>query len=289
MLGSGVPQDYLADGTPAQSHPMFRPHPVQGWSPDFVPELVSRAMQDGLVDIVQPVSAHEGLRLARHLARREGILAGISAGATLAAAMRIAETAPAGSRILFMVPDTGERYLSTVLFEDIGQEMDADERAISASTPLCRFGEPPVKAPVAAAPMPLPTPRAMKEVRAAIADLSRPVVIFGLEWCEFTWAAARFLRDIGVPCRQVQLDSAEMLNTSLGGEIRAALRQLTGQPTIPQVFALGRHLGGAMDLMEMHDRGELVPMLEQHGVTVEGDRDVLARGYLPSWLASRSA
>jgi cysteine synthase A len=157
LLASGIPQDYRLDGTPAASHPMFRPHPVQGWAPDFVPGIVGQAREAGLIDHVQPIAAAEGLRLAREMALREGIFCGISAGATLAAALKVAESAPAGSRILFMVPDTGERYLSTVLFEGVGQEMDADEKAISNSTPLCRFGAPTL-AVTAPKPSALPEP-----------------------------------------------------------------------------------------------------------------------------------
>src|SRR5262249_42617891 len=142
VLASGIPQSYNADGTPAESHPMFRPHPVQGWGPDFIPRLTGDAIEGGLIDVIQPISGADALRLARELAQREGIFCGVSGGATLAAALQVAKTAPKGSRILLMVPDTGERYLSTPLFEGIGQEMDADERAISNSTPLCRFGAP---------------------------------------------------------------------------------------------------------------------------------------------------
>src|SRR5262249_48233444 len=142
ILASGIAQKYNADGTPAESHPMFRPHPVQGWGPDFIPRLTGDAVDGGLVDSIQPIAGADALRLARELALREGIFCGVSGGATLAAALEVAKTAPKGSRILFMVPDTGERYLSTPLFEEIGQEMDAAELAISNSTPLCRFGMP---------------------------------------------------------------------------------------------------------------------------------------------------
>ena len=248
LLASGIPQDYRLDGTPAASHPMFRPHPVQGWAPDFVPGIVGQAREAGLIDHVQPIAAAEGLRLAREMALREGIFCGISAGATLAAALKVAESAPAGSRILFMVPDTGERYLSTVLFEGVGQEMDAEEKAISNSTPLCRFGAPTpaVTAPEPSA-LPEPTERATAEVRTIMEDPAFPVVVFGLEWCEFTWSVRRFLRDLGVAFRPVELDSVAMQQSGLGGEIRLVLRNITGQPTIPQIFVAGRSLGGAMD------------------------------------------
>jgi cysteine synthase A len=77
---------------------------------------------------------------ARRLARSEGIVTGISGGSTLAVAMRVAETAPEGSVILAMLPDTGERYMTTPLFQDIPEDMDAEEKAISASTPGFQLG-----------------------------------------------------------------------------------------------------------------------------------------------------
>ena len=207
MLASGVGQSYRADGTPAESHPLFRPHPMQGWSPDFIPRLTGDAVEGGLIDAIQPVGGAESLRLARELARQEGIFCGISAGATLAAALAVARTAPKGSRILFMVPDTGERYLSTPLFEAIGQEMDAEEVAISNSTPLCRFGAPaPQPAAAPAAPVEPAPARARDFVEQAISDPDQPVVMFALEWCEFCWAVRRFLKDIGVPFRSVDLE-----------------------------------------------------------------------------------
>ncbi|TPE52675.1 pyridoxal-phosphate dependent enzyme [Amaricoccus solimangrovi] len=290
MLASGVGQRYNSDGTPAGSHPLFRPHPMQGWSPDFIPRLTGDAFGDGLVDAVQPVSGAESLRLARELARQEGIFCGVSAGATLAAALEVAKTAPKGSRILFMVPDTGERYLSTPLFEKIGQEMDDEERAISDSTPLCRFGAPaarPTPAPAApAAPSPL---QAREFVTRAIGDQDQPVVMFALEWCEFCWAARRFLTDLGVPFRSVDLDSVAMQADDLATGVRQALRERTGEPTIPQIFIGGARVGGAVDLLSLHDRGELEPLLRAAGLAPTGDTAIVGRGYLPKWLAARPA
>ena len=289
VLLSGSEQAYHADGTPAASNALFRPHPVQGWSPDFLPHIVHTAREEGLIDEIQPIGSAEALRLARDLARYEGIFCGISAGATLAAALEVAGRASPGSRILFMVPDTGERYLSTVLFEEIGQEMSAEEQAISDSTPLGRFGAP--SAPAAHTPMPVEAvaARASSFVSAAIADPEVAVTLFALEWCEFSWSLRRFLRDLGVRFRSVDLDSVEMQRSGLGGDIRVDLHRRIGQPTIPQVFVGGRHVGGATDLLALHDAGELVPMLEAAGSVVTGDPGVIGRSYLPGWLASRPA
>jgi cysteine synthase A len=291
VLLSGIAQSYNEDGTPAESHPMFRPHPVQGWGPDFIPRLTGDAVEGGLVDAIQPIAGVEALRLARELALREGIFCGVSGGATLAAALEVAKTAPKGSRILFMVPDTGERYLSTPLFEAIGQEMNEDERAISNSTPLCRFGmvQPAPVPAAAAAPIESAPARAREFVEEAIADPENPVVMFALEWCEFCWSVRRFLKDLGVPFRSVDLDSVAMQEGDLAGGIRKDLRERTGEPTIPQIFIGGVHVGGAMDLLSRHDRGDLVANLHAVGLAPTGSTALRGLDYLPKWLAQRPA
>jgi cysteine synthase A len=171
--------------------------------------------------------------------------------------------------------------------------MDAEERAISASTPLCRFGDPaprPAAAPSAPAAPADPAPLDAREfVARAIGDPDQPVAMFALEWCEFSWAVRRFLTDLGVPYRSVDLDSARMQASGLVGGIRKALRDLTGEATIPQIFIGGIPVGGAVDLLSRHDRGELEPLLRRAGIVPTGDAAIVARGYLPKWLASRSA
>lgn len=98
----------------------WQPHKIQGWTPDFVPAVLNRDVIDRLL----PVDDLLARDTARALAREEGIFVGLSAGATVAAALRIAEEAPQGSVLLAMLPDTGERYLSTILFEDIAEGSD---------------------------------------------------------------------------------------------------------------------------------------------------------------------
>lgn len=100
----------------------WQPHKIQGWTPDFVPGVLDRTVVDRLV----PVSDVEARDTSLALARQEGILVGISAGGTLAAARQVAEQAPTGSAVLAMLPDTGERYLSTFLFEDVADGSDDD-------------------------------------------------------------------------------------------------------------------------------------------------------------------
>jgi cysteine synthase A len=124
LLGSGIGQPRDVQGRPGASHPAFRPHLMQGWSPDFISGLVESAVRERLIDEIVPVNGNEALRLARALATQEGIFVGTSSGATLAAALDVARRAPPGSHIACILPDTGERYLSTPLFEGIDVDMN---------------------------------------------------------------------------------------------------------------------------------------------------------------------
>lgn len=139
MLTSGQAQDRQADGSPAGSHPAWTPHPIQGWSPDFVPLVTSEAVDSGAIDEIVLTPHEEGMKWSRELARKEGIFTGISGGSTFAGAMDIANKANKGDTILCMLPDTAERYLTTPLFGDIEAEMDQAERDLSASTPGYQF------------------------------------------------------------------------------------------------------------------------------------------------------
>ncbi|MBP7242693.1 PLP-dependent cysteine synthase family protein [Amaricoccus sp.] len=140
LVGSGIAQQRDPQGAPAESHPAFEPHPIQGWTPDFIPLVLQEALDMGACDRVLSVPGPEGIAWARNLAMREGILCGISAGATFAAAMQIAREAAPGTAILAILPDTGERYLSTPLFQEISEDMDAAELALSQSTPGYQLG-----------------------------------------------------------------------------------------------------------------------------------------------------
>jgi len=139
LVGSGKAQQRGAHGAPAASHPAFEPHPIQGWTPDFIPNVLQEAIDASLYDEVMPIAGPEGIKWAKALAQKEGIFTGISGGSAFAVARQIAGTAPAGSVILCMLPDTGERYMSTPLFDGIEAEMNADELALSRSTPGCQF------------------------------------------------------------------------------------------------------------------------------------------------------
>ena len=112
---------------------------MQGWSPDFIPRLTEQAIHNGTIDDLVPVDGNFALECSKNLAQKEGIFVGVTAGAGLAAALEIAKTAPDGSNILVMLPDTGERYLSTPLFDWVATEMTDEEIEISKSSPNYRF------------------------------------------------------------------------------------------------------------------------------------------------------
>jgi cysteine synthase A len=140
LLASGEAQARNADGTPASGHPAWKPHPMQGWTPDFIPKLTGDAVDLHLADQLLAIPGPEAIAMSQALAQKEGIFVGITAGATFAGALKIAANAPKGSTILAMLPDTGERYLSTPLFADVPVDMTEEEAAIYKSTPM--FAEP---------------------------------------------------------------------------------------------------------------------------------------------------
>ena len=138
LVSSGVPQErdgrYVAAG-----HPAWAAHPIQGWTPNFIPYVLQEAIDGGYWDEMLPVAGPDGIAWSKRLATEEGIFTGISGGSTFAVAMQVAEKAPEGSVILAMLPDTGERYLSTPLFEGIPEGMTEEEQAISLSTPTAQM------------------------------------------------------------------------------------------------------------------------------------------------------
>jgi cysteine synthase A len=133
QIASGIAQERNDDGSPAASHPAFNPHPMQGWSPDFIPKLVEDAVSADYLDGNIAIEGPQAFECSKNLAQQEGIFVGVSGGATFAAALEVAKSAPEGSNILCMLPDTGERYLSTPLFAEIEEAMSEEEQAIADS------------------------------------------------------------------------------------------------------------------------------------------------------------
>ncbi|HVU50453.1 MAG TPA: pyridoxal-phosphate dependent enzyme [Polyangia bacterium] len=269
-----------ADGVPKESHPLFRPHPVQGWAPDFVPKLAEDARAH--VDQIVPVSGLEALELARTLAVREGILTGISGGATLAGALAVCAGAERGARILCMLPDTGERYLSTPLFDNVPVDMTEEEVAISHSTPSARFDKAPDVPPAAGASA-APTAEARAFVREVIESTAQPVVVFALTWCEFTWAVRKLFKRCGIAYRAVDLDGVAYQNDNWGGKIRAALTEYSGVPTIPQIFVGAKLVGDASQTFAAFEEGRLQALLQKQGVPFEDKVGDKLYSLMPGW------
>lgn len=287
ILASGIAQARHADGSASASHPLFRPHLMQGWSPDFVPQLADEVIAERRIDDFLAIDGKLALQCARDLASKEGIFAGISSGATFAGALQIAERAPAGANILCMLPDTGERYLSTPLFEDVAVDMTDEEQAISRSTAGYRFD---VSAP-AAAPASEPAPAldeaAVAEVAALIADAGQPVVMFALEWCEFCWSVRKVLAKYGIAYRSVDLDAVAYQHDGRGGKLRQALRERSGSNTFPQIFIGGEFVGGCSELFDSCQDGKLAEQLKRHGIAYDTSVNADPYSFLPSWLHPR--
>ncbi|MEO7086637.1 MAG: cysteine synthase A [Gemmatimonadaceae bacterium] len=133
MVSSGEPQSQAADGSPTAGHPAWKPHPLQGWSPDFIAKLAGDAVAAGYIDRVITVTNADAMQCSQQLARQEGIFVGTSSGGTFAGTLKLCQDIPQGSTVLCMLPDTGERYLSTALFADISADMNEEELAIANS------------------------------------------------------------------------------------------------------------------------------------------------------------
>jgi cysteine synthase A len=134
LLAKGKAQKRTVDGAPAETHPDWQPHPIQGWTTDFIPLVLQESIDHKYIDEIISVSGSDGIKWSKKLAAHEGILTGISGGSTFAVAMEVANKVPKGSKILCMLADTAERYLSSLLFEDIEAEMNDKELNLFNST-----------------------------------------------------------------------------------------------------------------------------------------------------------
>jgi cysteine synthase A len=135
LIGSGIAQERHEDKSPAVSHSAFEPHPIQGWTPDFIPYVLQESIDENYYDELIPIAGPDGIAWSKKLAQQEGIFTGVSGGSSFGVSMQIAEKAEPGSVILCMLPDTGERYLSSPLFESIPEYMTDEEIKLSKSTP----------------------------------------------------------------------------------------------------------------------------------------------------------
>jgi len=135
LIKSGTPTERLPDGSAVGSHPAFAAHPIQGWTPDFIPKILEDGLKNSPHDEYIAIPGQQAIETAQMLARTQGIFTGISGGGSMWAAIEMAKKAPEGSVLCCIIADTGERYLSTPLFADIQADMDSEELEISKSTP----------------------------------------------------------------------------------------------------------------------------------------------------------
>jgi len=262
------------------------PHKIQGIGAGFIPAILNTKILDGTIQVTE----EEAYTYAQRAAKEEGILVGPSSGEALAAVARKLPEMPVGTRVLAFCYDTGERYLSTPLFEHIGEEMNDDEIAISRSTPgyrfdtqiVCALPAAPVQQPVQVAPL---DAEAESFVIGVVQDC--PVVMFALEWCEFCWAVRKLFARLGIAYQSVDLDSVAFQKRDLGVKIRAVLKDRIGSPTIPQVYIGGKHVGGCTELFDAMADGSLHERLDAAGVEYDHSVDLNPYSLLPKWVHPR--
>lgn len=281
MLYSGIPTTYPEDGDPSTSfkvpHPVWRPHLLQGWATDFIPQLVTRAQQENPQLNILPVGGSDAIRTSKEMAVKEGIFSGISGGGIVFAALELAKKSKPGTNILAMVPDTAERYLTTPLFTDVPADMTPEEKELAASTP---------STPPPPPDLPSSTPEAEAFVKEQITK--HKVVVWSLEYCEFCWTLTRFLDRLGVPYERIDIDSFKYAKDQMGNKYRAALSDMTDCKTFPQMFLEGEFKGGAVDACHLWKSGELQTLLEKAGLKnnnfegYEGD----PYEFLPKWMTA---
>lgn len=287
LLSSGIVQARDGKGSHSASHPSFRPHLMQGWTPNFIPKIVEQVTASGYIDGLVMISGQDAIRCSKELARQEGIFVGTSAGATFSGALQIAQNAPQGCNILCMLPDTAERYLSTPLFEDVAAEMTDEEIRFSKSTPGYRFD---VSLPAVPASKPgkaVVDEAISREVDALLHDRKRPVLMFAYEWCDFCGAARKMFNEYGINYTSVDLDSVAYQDGSRGDRIFEVLQGRTGSNTLPQIFIGGDFTGGCMDMFEQLKSGELQARLQEVGINIEGSAKTDPYQHLPKWLHPR--
>jgi cysteine synthase A len=243
-------------------------------------------MAAGHVDELIGVEGADALAMARELARREGIFCGISAGAAFSGAIDVSRRTAQGSSVLCLLPDTGERYQTTPLFDGIMTDMNDEEQDIAASVEM------PAIEPATSAPAPVPAlmreqhTREEDSLEDLLKDPLEPVVMFGLQWCEFSWSLRKFLLSRGISFKMIELDSASFKTVADPALMRAALGKRAGSPTIPQLFVAGKVIGGCTDAFSSWKSGQLQRQLRDEGVSFVSEGPD-PEAFLPGWMAGR--
>ena len=241
----------------------------------MIPKLVANVKDEKGYDALCHPDGFEAIKTSQELAKKEGIFTGTSGGGILSAALKIAKDAPVGTSILCILPDTGERYLSTPLFDDIPADMTEEEKALYDTTP-------------STPPPPPGLPPVLEVAQKFVKEQNEgsKVVVWSLEYCEFCWTLTRFLDRLGVEYKRIDIDAFQFAKDNMGNKYRSALQDLTKVNTFPQFFVNNKMIGGAVDACMMWKKGELQPILEEAGLKKDDfngyDGDPFE--FLPKWM-----
>jgi cysteine synthase A len=166
--------------------------------------------------------------------------------------------------------------------------MTAVELALSNSTNSCRFGQPGAL-PIAVGSI-TRTDLDVDAVRFVDDAINNePVVLFALEWCEFSWSVRKFFSRMNIAFRSVDLDTIKYQRNDIGGKIRAVLNDRIGSPTIPQIFVGGHHIGGCTELFDAMRDGSLQRQLDDNGIAFDRSVDFDPYELLPKWVQPRKS
>jgi cysteine synthase A len=192
----------------------------------------------------------------------------------------LAEDVPAGSNILCMLPDTGERYLSTALFDDVNIKMNEAEQAIANSTPTARFGHMP-QTVVQLPALDLLSQQARNYVDASIAN--HPVMLFSLEWCDFCIEIKKMMDDLDISYRCIDVDAMEHKVDGFGDDVKKVVAAKAQCIDLPKLYIGGDLMGGLENFIKTYESGLLSDMLQKHEINWNGARlDV--NNYVPKWV-----
>ena len=292
MLGSGIPQPRAPDGSPAGSHPNFRPHLMQGWSPDFIPKLTEDAVAQKLIDRIVPVNGAEAMRLSRELARKEGIFVGISARRHARGRAAGVRGAPAGSH--GAVHAAGHRRAvsehATVRRHSGGHDRGGDRdfaldaelsvRCAAAGAAAAAGEPPPSRSPVSADAAAF-VEQGRRRSRAAGDDVRARVVRVLLVRAAHVRASTAFR--IG---RSISIRSSISRTTGAGRFARRS-RRAPRSPRFRRSSSAGEFLGGCTDVFDAYKQGRFQELLEKNNVTYDRDLKVDPYSFLPTWLHPR--
>lgn len=243
---------------------------MQGWAVDFIPKILEDARKANAYDNILHVDGDDAIKTSRDLAVNEGILTGISGGGTLSAALKLAQSLPAGESVLAVLADTGERYMSTALFDGIPAGMTMEESYMDATT---MADDPPLT------PLLEATTEAIEFVQNTINK--HKVSVFCIKYSEGTVQLKQFLESAKIDSHMVYLDDIKYTEDNMGSRYKAAINDLVKSRTLPQLFVGGDAVGGPHEVFAMWMDGILSEILDNAGVTYAVCATKKTLDYLP--------